>query len=306
MFALFTTGTAHVTNGFVQVEEIFQDLNLIYCELTSFLVLASSSGDHQAQHPRRKRSHRRKDANATSATSSPPLQVSRVSDYVVKLLQGESLSGPSQTSLARPITSTAYSALLPTIWSLLSSPSQEETSGEVLRVVVEHAIKASSSSVVKRSTVDFLARLILLEREAEYSGTFAIGRNSEEDIKLQEWILHLPKTLWELGASHLPTTETILRFLLRLCQRGSALLRGETLSSLRARLVPYFIITHATRGRLPGPYARLPPTSALRRLVLDVVVTASSGDDGNDALKAAVDEAVKGTEVETYWKSVRR
>ena len=74
-------------------------------------------------------------------------------------------------------------------------------------------------------------------------------------------MLQLPKTLWELGASNLPTTEVrsrvvlcaithilmtalvpevILRFLLRLRQRGSSLLRPEV------RKQPPMCITAAT------------------------------------------------------------
>ena len=64
--------------------------------------------------------------------------------------------------------------------------------------------------------------------------------------KFREWLLHLPKTLWELGSSNLPATEvfaaycplgkplislsivqTILRVLLRLVQRRSIFLTAE-------------------------------------------------------------------------------
>jgi hypothetical protein len=58
--------------------------------------------------------------------------------------------------------------------------------------------------------------------------------------KIEQWVLHLPKTLWELGDTDIPCTEVIhvlphlldrinhepqviLRFLLRLFQRGSPL-----------------------------------------------------------------------------------
>ena len=58
------------------------------------------------------------------SASAQTLQVARVSEYVVQLLRGEA-SAPN--SLARPITPAAYSALLPTIWSLLNS---EAAAGE--------------------------------------------------------------------------------------------------------------------------------------------------------------------------------
>jgi pre-rRNA-processing protein IPI1 len=46
------------------------------------------------------------------------------------------------------------------------------------------------------------------------------------------------------------------------------------MNSVCSRLIPYFTISHPTRGELPGPYCKLP--GECRRLVLDVVATLSS------------------------------
>ncbi|CCM05152.1 uncharacterized protein FIBRA_07361 [Fibroporia radiculosa] len=308
----FTLGGSNLVKRDIKAEQAFQDLNLIYCELTSFLVLANPQAPRQQRikpvRGRRQRFSAQSRADGFSAPL-PTVQVSRVSEYVIQTLRGEVPAGASQTSLARPITPTIYLALLPTIWSLLNSPrrlpGESDMSDAVLRVVVEHAIKASSTSVVKKCTVDFLARLVLLDREPEYHGSFSVGLNSEGDKMLTDWILHLPRTLWELGASHLPTSEIILRVLLRLCQRRSPLLREETVSSISARLVPYFIMTHATRGKLSGPYIKLPSASPLRRLVLDVVFSLSSLARADYVLLTAVSELVDGTEMEGYWTSVK-
>ncbi|PCH33787.1 hypothetical protein WOLCODRAFT_135324 [Wolfiporia cocos MD-104 SS10] len=305
----FAVGGSIVAKRDIKIEQAFQDLNLIFCELTSFLVLASPSESTSTQaRSRRGRTLRSTAAQhraPSSAARFPPLQVSRVSAYVVQLLRGETPGGNSQASLPRPITPAAYSALLPTIWSLLNGSEAEEDSSAVLRVVVEHAIKASSTAAVKRATIEFIGRLVLLDGEAEYRGAFSAGRNSGEAKKLEEWLLHLPKTVWELGVGSLPTTETILRLLLRLFQRRSRLLRDEVLVSLRARLAPYFIITHPTRGRVLGPFAKIPPASGLRRLALDVAATVLDRSGVRDELAVAVDEAVRGTEDEGYWASIR-
>jgi len=221
-----------------------------------------------------------------------------VSEYVVQLLRGEA-SAPG--SLARPVGAAAYSALLPTIWSLLNSEASTAEDGAVLPVVVEHAMKAGSTSAVKRSTIDFLGRLVLLERETEYAGTCRVGRAAADDQRLEEWLLHLAQTLWELGASSLPTTETILRVFLRVCQRRSPLVRDQVLLALRSRMVPYFIVNHPTRGRLLGPFARL-PSAPLRRLVLDVVATIEWQEA--DGFEGDVSEAVRGTEEESYWATL--
>ncbi|EMD42224.1 hypothetical protein CERSUDRAFT_110758 [Gelatoporia subvermispora B] len=293
----------------IKVEQTFQELNLIYCELASFLLLVSPSlaQDHRGSQGKAKAKSSRL-ALASSAASASDLHVSRVSEYVVRIIRGEPLPGASQTTLSRSITPSTYTALLPTIWSLISSPprahAEDDTSANVLRVVLEHAIKASSTSAVKKPTVEFVGRLILLGREAEYRGSFRVGRDATEDAKLEEWILHLPRVLWELGGNQPPTTEVILRFLLRLIQRRSRLARPEVLAGLSSRLVPYFVVAHPTRGRLPGPYAKLPPASPVRRLALDVVTTLARSGGAGDGLQETVGEAVRGTEEEGYWAAL--
>ncbi|KZT72744.1 hypothetical protein DAEQUDRAFT_543688 [Daedalea quercina L-15889] len=288
----FTAGGSALTRRDIKVEQAFQDLNLIYCELTSYLVLAAP--------PTAPRNADRKPRHKAPRLSAPAqtLQVARVSGYVVQLLRGEA-SAPS--SLARPVTPAAYSALLPTIWSLLNGEAADTEGGTVLRVVVEHAMKAGSTSLVKRCTIDFLGRLVLLEREAEYVGAWRVGRAAADDGRLGEWLLHLAQTLWELGANNLPTTETILRLFLRLCQRRSPLVQDQVLPALHSRMVPYFIVNHPMRGKLLGPFSRL-PSAPLRRLVLDVVTTLKIPD--TDELEGAVSEAVAGTEDESYWISL--
>lgn len=150
---------------------------------------------------------------------------------------------------------------------------------------------------------------------------------------------HLPQPLWELGSSNLPVTEVnlpftpsprgltffqiILRFLLRIVHRKSRLIHTkvalslflfngpsdscslQTIASLRSKLVPYFIITHAVRGNLPGPYSKLPAASRLRRLALDLVATINQGPTRNDDLSSAVDLTVEGTEEQNYWVRVQ-
>lgn len=77
------------------------------------------------------------------------------------------------------------------------------------------------------------------------------------------------------------------------------------MTSLRSRLVPYFTITHASRGQLPGPYTRLPTASPIRRLALDVVVTLAMSSAGDESLSQAVSIATAGTEEAGYWQHLR-
>ena len=49
--------------------------------------------------------------------------------------------------------------------------------------------------------------LVQLRTEREYTGSFRSNLTKEIEDKFEEWVKHLPKTLWELGASNLEATE---------------------------------------------------------------------------------------------------
>jgi pre-rRNA-processing protein IPI1 len=93
------------------------------------------------------------------------LQTERVSEYVIQLLRGEALSG---SQVGRLLTPAGYTALLPTIWSLLNQPlaNEHQTSSDVLQAMLEHATKTSSNSVVKKLGIEFVARLALVSLPA--------------------------------------------------------------------------------------------------------------------------------------------
>lgn len=94
-----------------------------------------------------------------SKVSQAALQVRalRVSEYVTQLLRGEVVYA---SQLGRPLAPAAYVALLPTIWALLSSPTASRA--PTLQAIVEHAVKVSSKSALKRPTIEFVARLVLV------------------------------------------------------------------------------------------------------------------------------------------------
>lgn len=281
----------------VKIEQAVHDLNLIFCELTSLLVLSmhrkTQSSSAQPLKPQK--------TVSGSKVSQAALQVRalRVSEYVTQLLRGEVVYA---SQLGRPLAPAAYVALLPTIWALLSSPTASRA--PTLQAIVEHAVKVSSKSALKRPTIEFVARLVLLDTERQYVGNFRVGKNPVDDEKLEGWIAHLPQALWEIGSSNLPTTEIILRFLLRAVQRRSRLVPVKSIGALRLKLVPYFSITHAVHGQLLGPYSKL-PRAPLRRLALDVVATITDSFHCNDDLDVAVCRAVVGTEERSHWEHLR-
>ena len=46
-----------------------------------------------------------------------------------------------------------------------------------------------------------------LETEPEYCGAFRLTHSPEHAKKVAEWLVRLPRVLWELGASNLSASE---------------------------------------------------------------------------------------------------
>ena len=93
------------------------------------------------------------------------LHVDRVRRYVLALLRGEtSVTLTTQPTLSRVISPAAYTALLPALWALLSTtePGNPDADAEVFSILVDHSMKTSSNSALKKHTIDFLGRVILV------------------------------------------------------------------------------------------------------------------------------------------------
>lgn len=145
------------------MEEAFQTLNLAFCELTSLLMLEGTSHVHSSRQRIEDIQSSGKRTSASDALNS--LHVDRVREYALSVLRGEfSVTDGAQPAIFRSISYSAYIALLPTIWALLSSngrgqPGMHE---ELLNALVDHSMKVSSNSAPKRHTIAFLGRIALV------------------------------------------------------------------------------------------------------------------------------------------------
>ena len=143
----------------MKVEQTVQRLNLTFCELTSLLTL------HHAEPPpsnTRSQNHKPKGRSIQKSSSVTSLPLDRVSEYVSFLLAGE--ANPAE-GLSRPLTPGAYCALLPTLWSLVNNIGQSSGGSvgeEMVKIVVDHAMRVGSTSANKRATVEFVGRLMLV------------------------------------------------------------------------------------------------------------------------------------------------
>lgn len=138
------------TDRCTQVEASFEEFNLIFCQLTALIIVAT-----QADSPR---PHQKRKIRSRSDTLS--IHAEQVTRYIARRLRGEAASS-SQIGVA--INPAAYNALLPTIWALISSRggNAAEVDG-VFHATLDHAVRVSSKSACKRLTVEFVARLLMV------------------------------------------------------------------------------------------------------------------------------------------------
>lgn len=135
----------------------------MFCELTSLLLFANE------KQPARVACGKARQLKQLSLSASGVkddalmIQTLHVSEYVVQLLRGESVAA---SQLGKPLTMAGYLALLPTVWALLNNTTaaHQNMSSGVLKATVEHALKTSSKSALKRATIEFVARLVLVSK----------------------------------------------------------------------------------------------------------------------------------------------
>ncbi|XP_006454401.1 hypothetical protein AGABI2DRAFT_214405 [Agaricus bisporus var. bisporus H97] len=286
----------------IKIIESFQDLNIIYCELTSLLVLHSNSISLN-----RATNGSSTQAQQSKSSEAMKLRVRLVSEYITKLLRGQS------GHVSQSLSGASYLALLPSIWSIVNNSNAELSlsASDVLQATLEHAKKSPSKSSAKRLAIEFVARLVLLDTESQFRGSFRAGGSDRMGQRFDNWLIHLPQVLWEIGGSDPMATEVIFRFLLRLLQRQPSFIVAETISALSARLVPYFAVTHSVRGQRSGPYSQL--STFHKHLCLDMVSTLLAYVNQSEPdtqrvcpLVGAVQLAVADTGEQSYWTHVWR
>ncbi|RUS22335.1 hypothetical protein BC937DRAFT_89635 [Endogone sp. FLAS-F59071] len=233
-----------------RVESILQEMNILFCELTSLfllattLSLASNKTSHEitsihgtvASATAQKSDKRRKtksNDDEEGGKDKTPAWAEEVVEYVLKVLGWE----VGSVSDFKP---EHFVALLPTLWSLLNSLSEEKQEW-----------------------------LFEIQSDPQYTGRFRIRVFSRFAKSLQAWVLDLPKLLWELKAENLETSrvEPTLLFLPSLGQVILEALRdvekrqaksvfeeevGEFTSymfdTLQKSMIPFFYVNLPNKG----------------------------------------------------------
>lgn len=160
---------------------------------------------------------------ANSLSNVPQAQINRVSQYIVDTLKGTGVGQPV-SALSRPMSAAAYNSILPTVWTLLNTADTSYVEA-ILGAIVEHAMQSSSTSAVKKRTIEFLGRLVLvsvspttlplsirlsiiqMETVPQYRGRFRFSSLPQLEVAVGDWLIQLPKTIWELGSQNVGCTE---------------------------------------------------------------------------------------------------
>ncbi|OBZ82599.1 Testis-expressed sequence 10 protein, partial [Choanephora cucurbitarum] len=243
-----------------KVNDLLQEMNIMLCELTSLFLLArtmqkSTDVDEHAN-KRRKLTEENDDNIPSWATT--------VVDHVLTLL-GYGNENNQMTTTSSSFSADHLTSLLPALWGFLNCLEYEE-SISVFRATLQYYHSCQPNSASKKVLLNFITRAYMIQSTPSYQGQFIITKESELARLLSEWLVSLPKTLWQLRANHIETSRIILSVMCAIAKRGDKdVFEGETLKQVETALVPFFFVQLA-RGPLFGPFNELPADVQQRAL----------------------------------------
>ncbi|EIW73638.1 hypothetical protein TREMEDRAFT_67469 [Tremella mesenterica DSM 1558] len=204
-----------------------------------------------------------------------------VAEWVIDCL------APRQDLLQPLLTPSSYSSLLPIIWSLLILP---PTSSDIPNLVgtalLKHLQRVSSSSPIRTKGDNFLFHLTKVHEPPYPILPFYFPLDSPLRPLMRTWVESLPKVLWELGTKDDIATRGIVTFLLEMGLKG----QGKSFNTISSKLGPFFHLQHPTKGSIPGPWSKLPNTTA--KLAWDMATTWIEWDTSR-TLQSAMNRAVE-------------
>lgn len=113
-----------------------------------------------------------------------------------------------------PLSAAAYTALEPTLWSLMNQQQtstrrsrdkdandaeEDDAESDMFTAVLAHFDKAGAGSESKSLALEFIKRTILVQTDAAYQDQFMIPDEVPKDSPIGKWTLQsVPKYLWQL------------------------------------------------------------------------------------------------------------
>ncbi|KAI8826539.1 uncharacterized protein EV422DRAFT_530 [Fimicolochytrium jonesii] len=223
----FPFGKGNFAHRDKQVDNVLQDMNILFCELLSHFLL---------QNPTKNR------AEEEAGHSWQGLML----DYMLDVFNGKKSKG--ETATVTQLTPQQLQASLPVVWSLLSTLGEPGYS-EFLQAFIAMTNAAGGTPCAPLG-FEFLFRLVKLPPSASPSQS-----DAAVTTHLQTFLLTLPKRLWQLKQSNPTLTLSILSMLLHTLRNNPrGLARTPAfVTGLQSALTPFFWV-ETPKGGVFGPF----------------------------------------------------
>ncbi|RIA91473.1 Rix1 complex component [Glomus cerebriforme] len=247
-----------------KAESTLQEMNLIFCELTSFFLMtmkiSTLNNKEIDSNDIKKSSHKkRKRVDDLDSSESQPFWIERVVEYTLHIL-GFELTHSEKTPMTSSTIKTEHlKALLPTIWSLLYCLEDKQES--ILKAIIDYSKRCRSQSS-KRICIEFISKLLTIQEISHSRNSFRIFNDTSFAEEIQTWALSLPKLLCELKTNNTESIETSQKILYVLCdfakRSGKGIFNDEIMIQIQIALIPFLYVDLPNKGPLFGPFISLP------------------------------------------------
>ncbi|POV93962.1 hypothetical protein PSHT_16519, partial [Puccinia striiformis] len=181
MAPYFIFGADDISPQGTELRHLLQNLNLMYCDLVSLLALVKPD-----------------------CSNTVTIQLNQVGSYITRLLANKVISTNSNTGAMQP---EAYRGIFPIVWSLLKHDLIQRENSKAERA----SWAAGPNSELKYLGVNFLARLCIMDDLPGCQLACELDvLTPETQDKLRQWMMGLPKLLWQLGTKNPATSHVSL------------------------------------------------------------------------------------------------
>ncbi|CAG8479517.1 434_t:CDS:10 [Funneliformis mosseae] len=249
----FPFGSESIVTRDAKSEVILQEMNLMFCELTSIFLMTTKMTALEKEvligsnYNKRSSQKKRKRIDGMDSSESRPFWIEQVVEYILHFLNSE------PTSKAEHLT-----ALLPTIRNLLNYLEKEERDS-IFRTILNYSKRCRAQSTSKRVIIGFISKFLMVREISHSQVTFHIHHDAPFAKEVQTWVLSLPKLLWELKTSNIETSQEVLYVLCDFAKRsGKGIFNDEIMIQLQTVLIPFLYVDLPNKGPLLGPFISLP------------------------------------------------
>ncbi|CAI2181828.1 19975_t:CDS:10 [Funneliformis geosporum] len=246
----FPFGFESISTRDAKSEVILQEMNLMFCELTSLFLMTTKMTALEKEglnNNKRLSQKKRKRIVDMDSSESRPFWIEQVVEYIILFLSSE------PTSKAEHLT-----ALLPTIRNLLNYLEKEERES-IFRAILDYYKRCRAQSSSKRVIIEYISKFLLVREISHSQVPFHIHHDAPLAKEMQTWVLSLPKLLWELKTSNIETSREILYVLCDFAKRsGKGIFNDEIMIQLQTVLIPFLYVDLPNKGPLLGPFISLP------------------------------------------------